>query len=89
MLLLHILDLSSNQNIYKHKLLTDYYICSSYNSFLVGKHKLDYCDVNMLNRALHFGARYLELEILNKEVKIFYRRIDFVQVLKKVILLHL
>lgn len=62
---------SSNQNIYKHKLLTDYYICSSYNSFLVGKHKLDYCDVNMLNRALHFGARYLELEILNKEVKNF------------------
>jgi hypothetical protein len=62
---------SSNQNIYKHKLLTDYYICSSYNSFLIGKHKLDYCDVNMLNRALHFGARYLELEILNKEVKNF------------------
>ena len=51
---------SSNKNIYKYKLLTDYYICSSFNSFLVGKHKLDYCDVNMINRALHFGARYIE-----------------------------
>ena len=60
---------SSNQNIYKYKLLTDYYICSSFNSFLVGKHKLDYCDVNMINRALHFGARYIELEVMNKEVK--------------------
>jgi hypothetical protein len=60
---------SSNKNIYKYKLLTDYYICSSFNSFLVGKHKLDYCDVNMINRALHFGARYIELEVMNKEVK--------------------
>ena len=60
---------SSNENIYKYKLLTDYYICSSFNSFLVGKHKLDYCDVNMINRALHFGARYIELEVMNKEVK--------------------
>ena len=62
---------SSNQNIYKYKLLTDYYICSSFNSFLIGKHKLDYCDVNMINRALHFGARYIELEVMNKEVKNF------------------
>ena len=23
----------------------------------------------MINRALHFGARYLELEVMNKEVK--------------------
>ena len=62
---------SSNTNIYKYKLLTDYYICSSFNSFLIGKHKLDYCDVNMINRALHFGARYIELEVMNKEVKNF------------------
>ena len=62
---------SSNQNIYKYKPLTDYYICSSFNSFLIGKHKLDYCDLNMINRALYFGARYLELEVLNKEVKNF------------------
>ena len=58
-----------NDNIYKYKLLADYYICSSFNSFLVGKHKLDYCDINMINKALHFGARYIELEIFNKEIK--------------------
>ena len=56
-------------NIYKHKPLTDYYISSSFNSFLVGNQKIDYCDVNMIKQAIVQGARYLELEILNKEVK--------------------
>lgn len=59
----------SSENIYKHKPLTDYYISSSFNTFLVGNQKIDYCDVNMIKQAIFQGARYLELEILNKEVK--------------------
>ena len=45
-------------NLYKKKPLTDYYICSSHKSFLIGNQKADYCDVNMIKYALHFGARY-------------------------------
>ena len=62
---------SKQENIYKHKKLTDYYIASSYNSFLIGNQNADYCDLNMIIKNLHFGARYLELNIMNKEVKNF------------------
>ena len=60
---------SKNHNIYKYKSLTDYFICSSYNSFLIGNQKADYCDINMIERVLHFGARYIELEVMDKELK--------------------
>ena len=52
-------------NIYKFKPLSDYYIASSHRSFLVGKQKVDYCSLDMINRVLFLGARYIELEIFN------------------------
>ena len=58
---------NSNVNKYKHTKLADYYVCSSYRSFLPGNQVLDYCDVSMLNKCLYYGARYLELEIYDKD----------------------
>ena len=65
----HIMALVINVNInpYKYKKLTDYYISSSHRSFLVGFQKGDYCSLNMINRVIYLGARYIELEIFNKE----------------------
>lgn len=58
-----------NLNIYKYKKLTDYYVSSSFKSCLVGYQKADYCSLDMINRVIHFGARYIELEVFNKEIK--------------------
>ena len=58
---------NSNVNPYKYKKLTDFYVASSHRSFLVGNQKADYCSLDMINRVLYFGARYIELEIFNKE----------------------
>ena len=58
---------NSNINPYKYKKLTDYYVASSHRSFLVGHQKADYCSLDMINRVLYLGARYIELEIFNKE----------------------
>ena len=60
---------NSNINPYKYKKLNDYYISSSHRSFLVGFQKGDYCSLNMINRVIYLGARYVELEIFNKEQK--------------------
>lgn len=60
---------NSNINPYKYKKLTDYYVASSHRSFLVGFQKGDYCSINMINRVIYLGARYIELEIFNKEIK--------------------
>ena len=60
---------NSNVNAYKYRKLTDYYVASSHRSFLVGRQKADYCSIDMINRALYLGARYIELEIFNKEIK--------------------
>jgi len=56
-------------NIYKHKKLCDYYICSSNNCFLVGNQVLDYCSIEMIKKVLYFGARYIEIPIFDKEKK--------------------
>ena len=31
--------------------------------------KADYCDVNMIKYALHFGAKCIELDIMNKDLQ--------------------
>ena len=54
-------------NKYKYKKLHDYYICSSYNCFLVGNQFIDYCSYDMIKKVLYFGARYIELPIFDKE----------------------
>jgi hypothetical protein len=56
---------NSKINPYKYKKLTDYYIASSHRSFLVGYQKADYCSLDMINKVLYFGARYIELEIFD------------------------
>lgn len=60
---------SSNENVYKHKKLCEYYIASAYRPYLIGHQKADYCSIDMIQRVLYFGARYLDLEIFNKEMK--------------------
>ena len=56
-------------NPYKHKRLCEYYICSSYNCFLIGNQIFDYCSLEMIQKNLYFGSRYLEIPIYDKEKK--------------------
>ena len=58
---------SSNLNKYKHSKLSDYFICSSYRSFLVGNQMSDYSSVDMIMKCLYYGARYIELEIFDRD----------------------
>ena len=60
---------SSRENPYKYKKLCEYYVSSSYNSFLIGKQILDYLSVEMFKKVLYFGARYIEIPIYDKELK--------------------
>jgi len=59
----------SRENPYKYKKLCEYYVSSSYNSFLVGHQILDYVSVEMFKKVLYFGARYIEIPIYDKELK--------------------
>ena len=58
-----------NKNLYKHKKLCEYYICSSYNSFLIGNQVFDYCSLEMIKKALYYGSRYIEIPIYDLELK--------------------
>ena len=49
---------------YKNYYLSDFYIASSANSFLVGNQKYDYTNIEMIKNCIIMGARYIELEIL-------------------------
>ncbi len=49
---------------FKDNYLSDFYIASSAMTFLVGKQKFDYCNIEMIKNCLFMGARYIELEIL-------------------------
>jgi hypothetical protein len=48
--------------------LSDFYIASSANSFLVGNQKYDYVSLDMIKNVLIMGARYIELELLNDSI---------------------
>ncbi len=49
---------------YKDNYLSDFYVASSANSFLVGKQKYDYVNADMIKNCIIMGARYVELEIM-------------------------
>lgn len=51
-------------NSYGDKYLSDFYIASSANTFLIGKQNYDYVSLDMIKNALIMGARYIELNIL-------------------------
>ena len=55
---------------YKDNYLSDFYIASSANSFLVGKQKYDYVNVDMIKNCIIMGARYVELEIMGDSLDI-------------------
>lgn len=52
------------RNKFGDKYLSDFYIASSANSFLIGKQNYDYVSLDMIKNALIMGARYIELNIL-------------------------
>jgi len=51
-------------------ILADYYIASSYKSALIGNQKYDYLSLDMIQKVLESGARYIELEICKGDVSI-------------------
>ncbi len=51
-------------NKYADKYLSEFYIASSANTFLIGKQNYDYVSLDMIKNALIMGARYIELNIL-------------------------
>jgi hypothetical protein len=55
---------------YKDNYLSDFYVASSANSFLVGKQKYDYVNVDMIKNCIIMGARYVELEIMGDSLDI-------------------
>jgi hypothetical protein len=55
-------------NKYADKYLSDFYIASSANTFLLGKQNYDYVSLDMIKNALIMGARYIELNILGDSV---------------------
>ena len=54
---------------YKDSVVSDFYVCSSYNPFLTGFLRYDYSSLDMLQKSIIYGSRYIELEIFNKEIK--------------------
>lgn len=54
---------------YKTSVVSDFYVCSSYNPFLTGFLRYDYSSLDMLQKSIIYGSRYIELEIFNKEIR--------------------
>ncbi len=49
---------------YKNNRLSDFYIASSANSFLVGNQKYDNVSLDMIKNCIIMGARYIEIEVI-------------------------
>lgn len=47
--------------------LCDYYIASSYKSYLPCTNYYDYGDIRSIEKVLRYGARYIDLDIFNKD----------------------
>ena len=54
---------------YKNQNLADFYVCSSFNPFFTGFLKYDYSSLDMLKKCIIYGSRYIELEIIDNEIK--------------------
>ena len=61
------LDLCSPK--YKRRNVSEFYVASSHLPFLTGFKQYDYTSYEMLMKTIKYGARYIELEIYNKEMK--------------------
>jgi hypothetical protein len=55
---------------YKNNYLSDFYVASSANSFLVGNQKYDYTSIDMIKNCIIMGARYIELEVVGSSIDI-------------------
>tara|TARA_Y100000389_G_scaffold204843_1_gene260091 strand:- start:6610 stop:8394 length:1785 start_codon:yes stop_codon:yes gene_type:complete len=53
-------------NTIKKRPLCDFWICSSSRSYLIGWHKHDYASYEAITHCMKNGARYVELDIFNK-----------------------
>ena len=54
---------------YERTNLCDFYINSSFLPYLTGFQKYDYSNYDMFQKSIEYGARYIELQIYNKEIK--------------------
>lgn len=57
-----------SDNLKKRK-ISEFYFNSSYLPYLTGFLKYDYNSYDMLIKSIQYGARYIELEVYNKEIK--------------------
>ena len=53
---------------YKHRKISEFYFNSAYLPYLTGFLKYDYNSYDMLIKSIQYGARYIELEIYNREI---------------------
>ena len=60
-------DLCGNK--FKNSTVSDFFICSSHKPFLTGFLQYDYSSLDMLQKSIIYGSRYIELEIFNKEIR--------------------
>ena len=63
----HITSIRDNKSIMNGKYkLCDFYIASSYKSYLPCTNYLDYASLDSIKKALFYGARYIDLDVMNK-----------------------
>ena len=55
-------------SILNNKTVADFHICSSYNPYLISSFKFDYLKIEMVRKTILYGCRYIELEIINKNI---------------------
>jgi hypothetical protein len=58
---------NKNNNSKDDYVLCDYYIASSYKSYLPCTNYYDYGDIRSVEKVLRYGARYIDLDIYNKD----------------------
>jgi hypothetical protein len=56
-------------DMYRNRNMAEFYVNSSHLPFLTGFKQYDYASYDMFMKSIQYGARYIELEIYNKEVK--------------------